>query len=131
MPETLQEKFKALQKIHHQALHELADAVQIIKSYEFLHKLIKSENKQLLAIVARTEELLAAEDFSAFYANAADLNKIIQEYRTQQHGSPDEQAECSLSCECQRLRLNELTQGRYRQLYSRHFSIPTFTRSSR
>ena len=90
MPETLQEKFKALQKIHHQALHELADAVQIIKSYEFLHKLIKSENEQLLAIVARTEELLTAEDFSAFYANAADLNKIIQEYRTQQRGSPDE-----------------------------------------
>lgn len=91
MPETLQAKYKALQTIHHQALHELADAVQIIKSYEFLHKLMKGENEQLRAIVARTEKLLAAEDFSAYYDNAADLNKIIREYHIQQHGSLDEQ----------------------------------------
>lgn len=86
MQDNSDKKYRALEQIHHQALHELADAVQIIKSYEFLHKIVESENALLRVVVARAEELFALDDFGAFYDKAAELRQAMQEYHATKKG---------------------------------------------
>lgn len=75
-------KYRELEKIHHQALHELSDAAQIIKSYEYLDRRQQQEATLLQKIVERADDLCGVRDFSTFKEKRMDLIRLIHEYRT-------------------------------------------------
>jgi len=80
--ETLEERFEALQKIHHQALHELSGAAQIIKSFEFLLDDYEQENESLHSILSLVEDLCTSNDFETFLAKRTKLLKAIARFRS-------------------------------------------------
>ena len=79
-PRDLHEKLESLKKIHYQALHELADAVQIIKSYEFLQKLYEDENNHLKKICALAEDLCKT-NAKGNARKKTELERAILEYK--------------------------------------------------
>lgn len=84
-------KYESLKKIHYQALHELADAAQMIKSYDFLHNQYKQENALLKKVFACANGLCNEDDSESFDEKKADLKRAIQEYlsRTGSNLSPE------------------------------------------
>ncbi|RMF64611.1 MAG: hypothetical protein D6743_09110 [Calditrichaeota bacterium] len=77
----LEKKYAELKKIHYQALHELADAAQIIKSYEYLERQYKRENALLHNVLATANQLCETNEMEAFLKKRADLIRAIQKYR--------------------------------------------------
>lgn len=73
-----------MQKIHHQALHELAGAAQIIKSYEFLLEEYEEENHALRGIMKLAEELVNAPDSESFLAKKTKLLKALARFHAGQ-----------------------------------------------
>ncbi len=85
--EQLKQEHEELQAIHHQALHELADAVQIIKSYEFLQDAYIHENKTLKRIVALAEDLCSTRSSTTFMRKRARLQQAIYEFMASNEGA--------------------------------------------
>ncbi|MFQ5651051.1 MAG: hypothetical protein ACE5IY_14015 [bacterium] len=92
--EELLQEYEDLQQIHHQALHEMADAAQIIKSYEFLQEVYDRENKMLRRIVTLAEDMCTADEFASFVRKRARLQQAIYEFRAHV-----EKHSCSDRCE--------------------------------
>lgn len=76
------EKYRELQDIHHKVLHELADAAQIIKSYEYLEKRYKEENTVLEKVLANADKLSKSRNFQSFKKRKTNLKQAIQEYKS-------------------------------------------------
>lgn len=77
----LLEKYEALQEIHHQALHELAEAAQKIKFYDYLEKIYRQENELLENVLVEAEKVCQAADFETFQQRRADLERAIQKFK--------------------------------------------------
>jgi len=77
----LQNEYRELEQIHHQALHELADAAQIIKSYEYLDTRQQQETVLLKRIVQSADELCYACESLSFNEKRKELIRAIHEYR--------------------------------------------------
>ena len=78
----IKEKYQELQNIHHKVLHELADAAQIIKSYEYLEKRYKEENALLEKVLTNADKLSKSRDFESFKKKKTNLKQAIQEYKS-------------------------------------------------
>ena len=76
------EKYRELRDIHHKVLHELADAAQIIRSYEYLEKRYKEENALLEKILANADRLSKSRNFRSFKKRKTNLAQAIQEYKS-------------------------------------------------
>ena len=83
----LQEKYAELKKIHHKALHELADAAQIIKSYEFLEKQYKKENALLQKVLTNANKICEVSSYESFMKKRVALIRAIQEYKSAKTGN--------------------------------------------
>lgn len=83
----LMQKYEELEQFHHKALHELADAAQIIKSYEYLEKRHKRERELLERVLVHADSLLNAKDFESFKKRRAELLQTIQEYKALKYSS--------------------------------------------
>lgn len=81
MCKSLVKKFEELESFHHKTLHELADAAQIIKSYEYLEKQHQEELELLEKVLAQAEALCDSKDFETFRQNRVHLLRAIQKYR--------------------------------------------------
>ncbi len=79
-PRGLLGQYDELKKIHYKTLHELADAAQIIRSYEFLEKMYKRENHLLENILASAQELCAAPDVATLIERKTSLQQAIAAY---------------------------------------------------
>ncbi len=78
----IKEKYRELQDLHHKVLHELADAAQIIRSYEYLEKRYKEENALLENVLANADKLSKSKDFESFKKKKTNLKQAIQEYKS-------------------------------------------------
>ena len=76
------EKYRELRDIHHKVLHELADAAQIIKSYEYLEKKHKEENALLENVLANADKLSKSTNLESFEKKKTNLQQAIQEYKS-------------------------------------------------
>ena len=76
------EKYQELRDIHHKVLHELADAAQIIKSYEYLEKKYKEEKALLENVLANADKLSESTNLESFKEKKTNLQQAIQEYKS-------------------------------------------------
>ncbi len=76
------EEFRELRDIHHKVLHELADAAQIIKSYEYLEKRYKEENALLENVLANADKLSKSRNLESFNKRKTNLKQAILEYKS-------------------------------------------------
>ncbi len=76
------EKYRELLDIHNKVLHELADAAQIIKSYEYLEKKYKEENALLENVLANADKLSKSTNLESFKKKKTNLKQAIQEYKS-------------------------------------------------
>ena len=76
------EKYQELRDIHHKVLHELADAAQIIKSYEYLEKRSKEESALLENVLANADKLSKSRNFQSFNKRNTNLKQAIREYKS-------------------------------------------------
>lgn len=91
----LQQEYRELEEIHHKALHELADAAQIIKSYEYLDRRRQSETTLLKKIAQSAHEFCDVADFVSFKEKRKALIWALHEYQAlcspaeprQEHGA--------------------------------------------
>lgn len=80
--ENITEKYRELRNIHHKVLHELADAAQIIKSYEYLEKRYREENALLENVLANADKLSKSTNLESFKKKKTNLKQAIQEYKS-------------------------------------------------
>jgi len=76
------EQYRELRDIHHKVLHELADAAQIIKSYEYLQERYKEENALLENVLANADKLSKSTNLESFKKKKTNLQQAIQEYES-------------------------------------------------
>jgi len=84
--EIITETYRELQDSHHKVLHELADAAQIIKSYEYLEKKYKEENAFLENVLANADKLSKSRNFQSFKKRKTNLQHAIEEYKSIKNG---------------------------------------------
>ncbi len=75
------QEFLEMQEMYHQVLHELADAVQIIRSYEFLQQAYSNESDALRDIADMADDLCTARNFTSFIRKRAILKQALADYQ--------------------------------------------------
>lgn len=78
----LLEKYEALKEIHHQALHELAEAAQKIKFYDYLEKSYRQEIDVLECVLAEAEKVCQTTNLEDFQEKRVGLEFAIRKFKT-------------------------------------------------
>ncbi|NIR47773.1 hypothetical protein GWO43_04905 [candidate division KSB1 bacterium] len=78
----IKQEYEELKKFHHKTLHELADAAQIIKSFEYLENRYRNEHELLENVMHEAEKVCEAQDTESFKKAKADLQEAIRQYKS-------------------------------------------------